>query len=79
MAADYRHYSDVADWIKKVIKSCETDEQIESAERLIQNYKRLYYDTGKVGNLAYEYLRTVFSETLGRQEAQIFLKKLNKI
>lgn len=32
-------------WIKKVIRSCNSTEHYQSAQRLIENYKKLYQET----------------------------------
>lgn len=43
MAANSSHYGDVNMWIKKVIDSCESHDQLESAKKLINNFANLYY------------------------------------
>lgn len=37
-----KHYGDVAKWIEKVIDSCETSEQENSARKLIHNFEIQY-------------------------------------
>ena len=34
------HYGDVSKWIEKVIDSCETYEQLTTAERLVSNFNK---------------------------------------
>lgn len=38
-----KHYGDVAKWIEKVIDSCKTSEQEESARKLIYNFETQYH------------------------------------
>lgn len=35
-------YVSMSEWVEKVIHSCHTNEHFRSAERLIDNYKRMY-------------------------------------
>ena len=39
MASNSKHYGDVFNWIKKVVDSCTTTEQIQSANKLIDNFE----------------------------------------
>ena len=42
MASTSNHYGDVANWIEKVIDSCETPAQELSARRLVRLYEKQY-------------------------------------
>ena len=42
MASTSNHYGDVANWIEKVIDSCETPAQELSARRLVRLYEKKY-------------------------------------
>jgi len=42
MAATSNHYGDVANWIEKVIDSCETPSQEVSARNLVRLYEKQY-------------------------------------
>ena len=44
MAATSKHYGDVAIWIKKVIDSCETQEQDRAARNLIKQFMVVHHD-----------------------------------
>lgn len=44
MASKSKHYGDVAIWIEKVINSCETYSQEETARRLVCLFERQYQD-----------------------------------
>jgi len=44
MAATSKHYGDVALWIKKVIDSCETQEQDTAARKLIAQFMIVYHN-----------------------------------
>jgi hypothetical protein len=39
MSANSNHNGDIATWVKKVIDSCETPQQINSARRLLSLYR----------------------------------------
>lgn len=43
MAATSKHYGDVANWISKVIESCETLEQERTARNLVCQFESVYY------------------------------------
>ena len=36
------HWADVLNWLKTVVDSCKTTDQVEVCERLIRNYERMY-------------------------------------
>lgn len=38
MAANSKHYGDVFLWLKKVIASCQSEDQLASTERMISNF-----------------------------------------
>ena len=42
MASTSNHYGDVANWIEKVIDSCETPIQENSARKLVQLFEKRY-------------------------------------
>jgi hypothetical protein len=42
MAATSNHYGDVANWIEKVIDSCETPSQEAAARRLVRQFEIQY-------------------------------------
>ena len=42
MASKSNHYGDVANWIEKVIDSCETSLQENSARKLVRLYEKQY-------------------------------------
>ena len=42
MASTSNHYGDVANWIEKVIDSCETSLQENSARKLVRLYEKQY-------------------------------------
>jgi hypothetical protein len=44
MAAASKHYGDVKKWIEQVIDSCETYQQLNRAERLIDNFEKYLID-----------------------------------
>ena len=57
MAAKSKHYLDIYNWIVDVINSCETIEQLESAKKLVDNFRRMFKDTSTseyLLNLIYE-------------------------
>ena len=44
MAASSRHYGDIANWIEKIIESCETPQQEMAARKLVRQFEILYRD-----------------------------------
>jgi hypothetical protein len=46
MAANSKHYADVAEWLYKVIDSCVTVTQALSAKRLVRLYTKIYPSEG---------------------------------
>jgi hypothetical protein len=51
----YNKY-DVYNWIKKVIDSCKSHQQIDTVNRLITNFRNIYHDyelTGSLRNYAH--------------------------
>jgi hypothetical protein len=61
-----RNNSNIIKWVFKVIESCETYEQLESAKRLVKNYEKQYND--------YHY----FDLKLARQLQHVLKLKNNK-
>ena len=52
MAATSNHYGDIANWIEKVIDSCNHPKQEPTARRLIQNFEK-YLLRSNVDNNVY--------------------------
>lgn len=42
MAANSKHYGDVAIWLEKVLDSCITVEQVDTTRKLIVRFERMY-------------------------------------
>ena len=51
MAALTGNKFDVYNWIKKVIDSCKSHQQIDTVNRLITNFRDIYDDYDLTGNL----------------------------
>jgi hypothetical protein len=52
--AETENKYDIWWWVSKVIASCESIDHVNSAERLIQNYTRMFNDTLLTSRLAVE-------------------------
>jgi hypothetical protein len=67
MGAISNHHDDVAQWIKLIIKSCETHEQLETAARLADLFiSKLKYDMNRslTGEIKTELERATFKKSL---------------
>ena len=65
------HYGDLIKWVYKVIDSCQTREQIRTAERLIDNFSEQPQIKQLDVNLYFEIIREMRNKCIEMMEKQL--------
>lgn len=73
MASTSNHYGDVANWIEKVIDSCETPMQENSARKLVQLFEKRY------SYLVYPVYRDLCRRLQNKLEDKVYSRIENKL
>lgn len=71
MASTSKHYGDVANWIEKIIDSCETPQQEVAARKLVRQFETLYHDIDRQ-------LGCVLSRSLRNKLDEKFYTRIHK-
>jgi hypothetical protein len=70
--AETENIYDIWWWVSKVIASCETVEHVNAAERLIENYYRMFNDAQLTNKLNAELAYKIGELILKRDEKRLY-------
>jgi hypothetical protein len=72
-----KHYGDVSNWIEKVIKSCITEEHIQSTRNLLNNFESQYVNLDH--HLIHHMVGNPLRRKLDQKHYEILDEKISQI